>query len=215
MFIRKLVVLAAVAAFGVLAVASSASAATTVLRTDPGNVRVPAGATVTGTSEGAATFSITGLGTFTCHSAFSLTASVTEGNPSVDGTLASLALTSCSDTIPVIDYDTCSAVSPFPTVTVAATSTAGGTVTLGNTQTFCHAVGTGTPGSGCYWLMTSPTGSFTNLNSTLAFVNVAVDHKVPTGATNDLGASCGTTLTFTARYSGVHTSVGALTLATS
>jgi hypothetical protein len=215
MFIRKLVLLAAIAAFGVLAVDATASAATTVLRTDPGNALVPAGTTVTGTSEGAATLQIPSLGTLTCHAGFSLTASVTEGNPSVDGTLGSLAFTSCSDTIPLIDVDTCSAISPFPTVTVAATSTTGGSVTLGNTQTFCHVVGTGTPGSGCYYLGTSPTGSFTNLNSTLAFVNVAVDHKVPTGATNDLGASCGTTGTFTARFSGVHTSAGALTLATS
>lgn len=208
MLVRRLTVLAVPCVLGLLVIASPASAATTVLRGDPGNVPLPPGTTVTGTSEGPVTLTFPGVGELSCHANFAAVFVTTHGNPSIDGVLESLTFSPCTDTIPIIAIDDCAMHQHQSTVVAAAQSSSGGAVTFNDVTMFCHVAGSGNPGAGCYWKFTDPVGSFNNTRSTLTFPSVTVDHVVPTGTTNDLESACPDQGNLSMRFNDVHTSAG-------
>lgn len=205
---RRLLVLAATCVVGLLFIASSASAATTVLRGDPGNQPLPPGTTITGTIEGNATFTFSTGADLSCHGNFAAVFVTTHGNPTIDGFLESLTFSPCTDTIPILTIDDCALHQHLPTVVAAAQSATGAAVTFSDVTLFCHNAGSGSPGTGCYWQLTDPVGSFNNTKSTLTFPNVTFDHRVPTGTTNDLESACPDHGNMSMRFGDVHTSTG-------
>lgn len=205
---------AAAAAFAILLLGAASAPATTVVRTHPGNQIVPAGATLTGGDNGGRAIAVlTSLGTISCGAYSDGTLAQPDGNPAVTGTLNSFILAPCSDSFPVINITSCTAVPPFPHITVTATGT-GGTNTLTNLYKRCTIAGS--PTSACYYYAATATALFTNVNATLTYANVAMQHTVPPGGTGDLGALCGTTGSFSADFPDIHTTGGrTLTVTTS
>jgi hypothetical protein len=186
MLFKKIALLAIVSACVCLgaATANAASFLTDETATAPSSI--------TSTSSDPVTLTFAGLGTITC-TRMTFSADVgAGGGTTIAGTLTAFGFDGCTDTIPVINYSTCSLHGPMPTVTLTATGASGGTVTLSPTFVFCPISGSS---SGCYFQLPDATGTFTNTTHALAFTNVAMTHSVPTGTTNDLGSLCGSGVT--------------------
>ena len=215
MLSRTMALAVATLAIGLTGLTSAS--ATTVVRTDPGNLLAPAGTIITGGTQttatasptmtggpftgGTAFLSLPATGTITCGGFAQGVLTTTDGNPSVRGTLTTFALTPCHDTIPVINVTGCTAVPPLPEITVTATAT-GGTNTLTNLFKRCTLAGSP---AACYYRAATATAVFTNANATLTYSNVSVQHTAPAGTTDDLGALCGSTGTFSADFPDIHT----------
>jgi hypothetical protein len=211
--LTKLVILAAIAGLALLSSAPVASA--TAIRTDPGNGVLTSGSLVTTTSEGLSTFT-SSIGTITCGDAF-VTGHVgtNPATPTVTGSITIGTGVGCVDTVPFIDFDDCQEASPFPIVKATANATGGGHITLNNMFLRCHIVGSGSPGSACYFKAITATGAFANANSTLSFTSVPVLHSVPPTNTGDQGALCPNG-SLTTNFANVHAANGnRITLTTS
>jgi hypothetical protein len=169
MVIRKLASLAVIAALGLLAGSTSASAHT-ALRTDPGNLPLSGSTTITNTTSDHWTLS-TQAGTVTCQQAsFDIDAHTHTGNPSIAGTLTELTFQSCTDTILSVNILSCHLhLSTLPTVTITS-GPGGGTVVFGHLILRCV---TTTPGRACYYTSLTAAGSYNNATSSLHFANVA------------------------------------------
>lgn len=191
MSIRKLTLLTAVAAVGLMGLATTSASASTALRTDPGGSLLTGSTTITNTASDTSTRVFSGLGTIHCAQTFADIDVHGRTSPtSITGTLTGLTFTSCTDTLPVIQYTSCalSPTSPFPVVHITATNDQGGTVQITDETIRCSIQGAGT--SFCYYTMTSSSniGAFVNAPSTLTFSGVVLHHVTGSG---DLGAICG------------------------
>jgi hypothetical protein len=189
MIIRKMVLLAAMAALGLFAIgAASASASTTLL--NAAGTQLASGSTIDNGGSDPAVLTLPGLGVVTCNNtAFTATVGAS-GGATITGSLSSLTFTTCSDTIPVINISSCHLSGSSPSILITATGDVNGTVALTDPTVFCAVSGST---SGCYY--TAATASGTATNSTLAYSNVAVSHTTGTG---DLGSLCGSSATFSA-----------------
>jgi hypothetical protein len=192
MSIRKLTLLVATAAMGLLAVGFGSASATT-LRADPGNTAFPAGnVTITNTSSSTATLT-TALGNLTCESTRFHADVNQNGAATLTGRLTALTFTQCTDTIPVLTITSCHLHTP-PVPTISITSTGGGTtgsVVLGDVVVRCAFAGTP---NACYFTAATANGVATNATSTIQYNNVAAVGVSPTSDT--LGALCPSTGTF-------------------
>jgi hypothetical protein len=190
MSIRKLAMLTAVAALGLLALGSSSASATTALRTDPGGALLSGSTTITNTSSGNAVLNLPGLGTVTCtNTKFDADANSNSSATTIAGTLTSLTFSTCSDTIPIITVTHCELDPDRAKPSVSISSTAiGGNVTINDAGVRCF---TPTLNGFCYYTGTtaSAVGIGNNAASTLTYTNVQVDRYA--GATSDLGSTCG------------------------
>ena len=183
MSIRKLVLLAAISALGLMSIGVATSSATSFLREGPSAALMANGATITNGGSDPAVLNLTGFGAITCGTtAFSATIH-TNGLAVITGTLNSLSFTSCTDTIPVLTITSCGSVAPLPTITLTGTSSSTGQVALHDTKVFCHVAGSTT---GCYYTAALAAGNTTG--STLFYSNVGVTHATGSG---DLGSLCG------------------------
>jgi hypothetical protein len=139
MSIRKLAVLAAIAAFGVLALGAGPASATTVLRLDPGNTVWSGVTKITNTTSDTAVLS-TSLGAVTCAST-KFTADLTSHHSatSITGHLTTLTFSSCTDHIAAVNIQECGlhAGSPLPTVHITATSATANTIVVNNAVVRC------------------------------------------------------------------------------
>jgi hypothetical protein len=197
MFIRKLVLLAAISALGLMSIGVATSSASTFLR--EGGGLVPNGATITNGASHPAVLTVAGLGAVTCNSTVFNATVGASGGATISGTLNSLSFTSCSDTIPVIDITSCTSTGSAA-ATLTGTGTTTGTISLNDTKVFCHVTG-GT--SGCYYTAGAASGN--GFGNTLSFNNIAVAHTTGTG---DLGSLCGTGATFSVTLTDLKTSAG-------
>jgi hypothetical protein len=191
MAIRKLALLASSCVFGLVgAGAGSASAATYVHGgTTSGNL-LPAASTILNRSSDTATLTLNGTGELSCTVTTGFATVGASGGATVSATGNSLTFTSCTDTIPVINIQSCHlAATTLPTAVVTATSHNGGTVVFSNTFVRCVAAGST---SGCYYKATTASGTASNTGATLSYASVGVTHTAPAGATDDLGVACGT-----------------------
>jgi hypothetical protein len=200
MSIRKLVVLASLAAVGLLSLGSGAASASVALRIDPGNQLLGAPFTITNTSSGPSVFTLQGLGTFTCNQTTSETRlHANSGASSITGTLNALTLTSCVDTLPVMTIPSCTLDPTAAVPTVHITSDppiagVNGQLNITDLRIRCNIAGSST--SFCYFTYTSATaiGNVVNATSTITFPGVVVHHVTGTG---DLGGVCGSQANFT------------------
>jgi hypothetical protein len=202
MLARKLVVVASVLS-GVLVLAS-ASSATTVVRTDPGNALLSAGSTITGGNNGGTATFTSAAGSVSCGAFADGVLAAPDGNPSVTGTLTTFTLAPCVDTILAINILSCNAIAPFPAISVTAVA-GGGTNTLTDLTKRCA---TSVPGKACYFTAATATASFTNANATLRYSGVNVV-AITTGFTDAIvPANCGTSGTLSADFPDIHTTGG-------
>ena len=182
-------------ALGVLAIAlacgaGAASASTYLHRgTTTGNV-LAAGTPVMPRAGGPATLVLLSVGTIGCTASTGIVTVGPSGGATVAAVGDSLSFSGCTDTIPIIDFSSCTLAGPAPTATVTATGATGGTVVFVGTYAFCKVTGAPT---GCYYGAIGATGTASNTGATLAYNNVSVTHEVPPGATGDLGGLCGNT----------------------
>lgn len=197
MFIRKLAVMTAVAAFGLLAMASYASA-TIHIRTDPGGSFLSGSTTITNTTSERSTLAGS-AGNISCDVVkFDADLNANTAASSITGTLTQLTFTTCTDTVPIINFASChlDTTAGFPSVHITAAA-GGGSVQITDPLVRCLLVGGG--GASCYFTGTSASaiGTFANLASTLDYTSVAVDRGTGAG---DLGAACGEGGTFNAKF---------------
>jgi hypothetical protein len=137
-----------------------------------------------------ATVSLSGLGHINCSSSSFHADIGASGGFSVTGKLTALTFTSCTDSVPTIEFTGCHLHNGgVPTVHIAAAggSPGGGTVVLNNTLMRCGVAGST---QGCYYHSVSATGTWSNVNSSLRFSGVSLSHSAM-GTTDDLGAVCG------------------------
>jgi hypothetical protein len=173
MLFRKLAPLMAVAALALLVIGASSASASTALRVDPGGGLKGAGSTLTNTTSAPWVWSITGLGTWTCNQAtLNAHPSSSSSATTIGGTVNSLTLTTCTDTIPIITFPSCtlSPSSPLPSITINANNDIGGTWTINDMTVRCNVAGSAT--SFCYYTMAAAVGSGNNTASTLTYSNV-------------------------------------------
>jgi hypothetical protein len=210
MFVRKLALLAAISALGLLAIGSASASATSV-RADPSGTALTAGTSITNGGSDPATLALSGFGEINCTSTtFSATVGAS-GGASVTGTLDALTFTSCTDTLPVITISSCHlANAGVPTVHITAIA-GGGTVVLNNTFVRCILAGST---SACYYQASTASGTAQNANSALSYTGVAVTHSAPAGRTDDLGGVCGNSGSFNATLTDVRAPTGTITITT-
>ena len=196
MFIRRLAMLTAAAAIGLLALGSASASATTALRTDPGGALLSGSTTITNTSSNNATLAISGLGELNCsQTKFDADVTANSSGTTIAGTLTALTFTNCTDTIPLIDVTECS-LDPdraLPGVSISSTAV-GGNVTINDAGVRCFVPSLN---GFCYYTGTtaSAVGIGNNAASTLTYTNVQVDQY--TGATSSIGFGlCGTSGNF-------------------
>jgi hypothetical protein len=98
---------------------------------------------------------------------------------SITGRVTSLTFTSCTDTVSLIDYISCSlhGGSGLPTVRLTGGSASSGSVSLANVVVRCALVGGGA--NACY-LKLDGAGSFGNATSSLTFSSLPVASVAPT-----------------------------------
>lgn len=180
MSVRHVTVLAALLAL-IAATASSASA--TALRTDPFGATVPAGGNVmSGVGD---TVFITGIGIGGCgQSSLSMTVGAS-GGTLITATLTNMTFIGCG-------------CQKAPTVTVP--------MTIATTDVVLHKLYLqcvlNAGADVCYYLTVAATGTVENrvLGAALRFVSpVNFTHSVPPGVTDDAGAVCGTTGSWSTR----------------
>jgi hypothetical protein len=214
MLIRKLATLAAAGALGLLAL-GSASASATSLRTDPGNVPLSGQQTLRAASSGSAVLNGP-AGTWTCgRTLIDIDVNATTA-ATITGRLTALTFTSCTDTIPLLDFRDCTLHVPsIPTVSITAAA-GGGTVVLTDPVYRCTTSNAST-GPACYFTLASAAGSFNNAASTITFTNIGVVGVTPT--TDAIApANCGGTpsqLSFQLRHILQGTSTNTVTVTTS
>jgi hypothetical protein len=176
-----------------LTAATSASAAT-FLRLDPFGTTLPAGSTLTNGVSDSLFISISGAAV-NCTFGASVRLTVgASGGTLVTGTLTSLTFPGCCQK------------APGTTVPVTLSTT---DVVLHNLYLKC-AVNAGV--DTCYYRTPAATGSVDNfLGASLRFNSgVSFTHTAPPGATDDAGASCGTTGNWATRgFTQLTTTVGA------
>jgi hypothetical protein len=208
---HKLLLATVLCAMSALSLAPGAAA--TAIRVDPGASLLASGSTVTG--KGRSTI-VASVGTGTCDASFDYDVGTNPATPTVAMTLTGFTLSGCRDTIPFIDFDDCSAVAPFPAVTATALA-GGGTLTLTNTFVRCHVLGSGTPGTACYFKAQTASGAFANATSTLTYTSVATVHTVPPTNSGDQGALCASfAFTLSMDFTNVHAANGSrVTMTTS
>jgi hypothetical protein len=199
MSIRKMALLAAISALGLLAIGSASASATTI-RLDPLNTIAPAGSQIMNGGSGSATLTTDLVGNPKIHcanTAFSADIGAS-GATNVTGKLTTLTFTSCTDNLPVINISSCHLHnSGIPTLSIMAGTGGASTTALNDPLVYCGVVAST---SGCYYTAAQANGTGSNTGSTLNFPNVAVTHTAA-GTTNDLGALCGGFATFTVALS--------------
>ncbi len=194
MFIRKLALLAALAALGLLAVGAASSSAASYLHDNvTSGSLLASGTTIMPRSSDPAVLTLPGFGTVTC-TANSFDATVgASGGATISGTLHSLTFNTCTDTIPIITISSCHLVNGTPSLTITATSHSGGTININDITVKCNAGGN----NGCYYTAATAVGNANNTGATLAYTNVNVTHTTGSG---DLGALCGNSATFSTTF---------------
>lgn len=177
---------------GVLLIVAAPAPATTLL-TDPGGL-IPLPGLLRNASADRATMTITGVGTVSCTStdfAVSFLANTAPTGSSVVGTLERQTLSSCTDTIPLIDFVSCARVATVTSnVLVRAVISGPGTVIPVLSYLRCGISGSSI---GCYYSVGVGLGHVTNTPSTVNFPGTPLFKAAPAGTTDDLGAPCGTT----------------------
>ena len=194
MFIRKLALLSALAALGLLAVGAASSSAASYLHdnTTTGSL-LASGTTIMPRSSDPAVLTLPGFGVVTCtNNTFDATVGAS-GGATITGTLHSLTFNTCTDTIPIITISSCHLASGTPSLTITATSHAGGTININDITVFCNAGG----GNGCYYTAATAVGNANNTGAALSYSNVGVTHTTGSG---DLGALCGNTASFSTTF---------------
>ena len=194
MFIRKLTLLSALAALGLLVVGAASSSAASYLHDNAttGSL-LPAGTTITPRSSDPATWVFPGFGTVTCtNNTFDATVGAS-GGATITGTLHSLTLSSCTDTIPVLTISSCHLVNGGVSLTITAHSHAGGTFSSNGITVFCSVNGA----NGCYYTAATVLGGAANTGARLTYSNVSFVHSTGSG---DLGALCGNSASFSTTF---------------
>jgi hypothetical protein len=182
MSIRKLALVVATAALGLLSVGIGSASATT-LNTDPGNIPFATGnVTVKNTSSGVATLT-TGLGTITCNTTHFESTINNNHAATLPGTLNRLTFTSCSDTVPLLTVSSCHQHRTSP---LAVSTTL---VTLTDVTVRCNLAGIA---QGCYFTAATAAGVVNNPASTLSYTNVNASSVNPTGDAFGFCPSSGT-----------------------
>jgi hypothetical protein len=196
MSIRKLAVLAAVAAFSLLALGSTTASATTALRTDPGNLLLTGATTLKNTTSSAAVLG-TQAGTVTCtRTDFDADVTSNSNAGSITGSLTQLTFTTCTDTILAVNISSCHlhrVGGAIPPVTISANGT-GGNIALSDVTVRC----TTSPTQGCYYTAATANGTGVNATNIIHFPSVPVTAvgNPPGTADGVSAANCGTTGTF-------------------
>ena len=188
MSIRKLALLVATAALGLLAV-GFASASATTLNGDPGNTPLATGnVTITNTSSGTSTLT-TSLGNLSCtNTRFEATINNNHA-ATLTGSLNQLTFTSCTDTIPFLTITSCHQHGATPGVRITATTT-GGSVNLTDVGVRCIF----SSGGACYFTAATANGVANNSASTISYTNVQAAGI--TGTADNLGSLCPSSGTF-------------------
>jgi hypothetical protein len=188
MSIRKLALVVATAAVGLLSVGIGSASATT-LRTDPGNVPFATGnVTLKNTTSGTATLT-TAIGSLSCTTTHFQATVNNNHAATLTGTLSTLTFTSCTDTIPILTITSCHLHGPTPGVAVTA-SGSGGSVNLTDVGVRCAF----TSGGACYFTAATASGVANNAASTLSYPSVNAVHT--TATPDDLGFLCPSSGTF-------------------
>jgi hypothetical protein len=192
MLIRKLAGRMAIAALGLLALGSASASASTHLRLDPGNMPFAGSTTVTNTTSGPMVWT-TGVGNLSCSaSRFDADVNAHTSATTIGGSLTGLTFTSCTDSIPLLNFTGCHRHgATLPTVTINGSA---GTVAITDLIVRCTFQGST---SACYLTAASAAGTYNNAASTLTYVNVPV--AVITTPTTDAIApgACGTSGSWT------------------
>jgi hypothetical protein len=189
MFIRKLAVLAAIAAFGLLALGSISASASTALRTDPGNALLTGSTTITNTSSSPALLTLD-IGSVTCsNTRFDADVTRNSSATSITGTLTALTFTTCTDTVPFVQVTSCHRTgATFPAIHITAGDT-GGQVQIVDATVVCNVAS----GGACYYTAATANGNASNATSTLSYTGIGVTHVTGAG---DLGFLCGNGASF-------------------
>jgi hypothetical protein len=201
--LRKMAMLAAVAACALATGAASASAATYVHGgTTTGNL-LPSGTGIgSGLRSGTNAVLTTSIGTVTCRAAnFAGATTSASGGATVTGRLstssAGLAFSTCSDTIPFIDVTSCGQTSGASAGIVAtASGSAGGSINLTNVSVTCNLNTGGT----CLFTASTANGTYANSDNSATYTSVPV-----TGS----GTFCPSSGTFSAAFAPVTVTSGA------
>jgi hypothetical protein len=194
MVIRKLALLSALAALGLLAIGAASSSAASYLHDNvTSGSLLASGTTVMPRSSDPAVLTLPGFGTVTCtNNTFDATVGVS-GGATIGGTLDSLTFNTCTDTIPIITISSCHLVNGTPSLTITATSHNGGTIAINDITVKCNAGGN----NGCYYTAPVASGAANNTGASLTYTNVNVTHTTGSG---DLGAVCGNSATFSTTF---------------
>jgi hypothetical protein len=199
MRIQRLILLLSCAIAMLALGAGPAAATTTTVRVDPSNASLGAGSIVTwGSTTYPATLLVATTGNVRCTKAGM---SVTLGSKDVPyqtATLTSFTLENCTDTLPFIDFASCSLAMPFaPTVHLQANGSTGGSV---STTPTIKCTLTGPSGVGCYYHFTSMPGTFTNSDGTLSYSGANFSYGSIFGPSDGVvEAECGSSGTFSAK----------------
>lgn len=209
MFIRRLALPATIAVSGMMLLGAASAQATTAIRTDPGGALLNVATTIRNTTSSPAVYT-TSSGTVTCtQSTLTGRATTNTSATSITGT-GQVTTTACTDTIPVISFQSCQGYGAFPTLSATATPT-GGIFRIGDAIARCAVSGSS---SACYFTSAATTAVGNNAASTISVSGVNVVSV--TAASDSLGALCGSSGTFSVTLNhGVNQANQTLTLTTS
>jgi hypothetical protein len=189
MSIRKLALVVATAAVGLLAVGFGSASATT-LATDPGSVPFPTSTvSITNTTSGTSLLT-TSLGNLTCTNTKFVATVNNNHATTLTGTLGQLTFSSCTDTIPVLTISSCAMHGASPTVHIMSTSPTTGSVNLTDVGVRCAF----TSGGACYFTAGVANGVANNTTSTISYTSVGAVGI--TGTSDNLGILCPSSGTF-------------------
>jgi hypothetical protein len=210
MMLRRFARPAVIAISGLMALGAVSAQATTAIRTDPGGALLSGTTTLKNTTSTPAVLVMTGLGTISCAQ------TTVVGNAKTNTSATTITGTGqgtyaqCTDTIPVINIESCRGHGTFPTIRATATAT-GGFITTGDAIARCAV--SGSPTSACYYTAGSSTGIANNAASSITYTNVPV---VTVATSGSLGALCGASGSFNVTLThGVNQSNQTLTITTS
>jgi hypothetical protein len=210
MLIRNFALPAVIVASGLMALGAVSAQATTAIRTDPGGALLSGTTTLKNTSSTPAILVMTGIGTVSCAQTTVVGNAKTNTSATTITGTGQGTYTSCTDTFPVIDIESCRGHGTFPSITITSTAT-GGLIRSGDAMSRCAVTGTST--GACYYTAATATGVANNAASTITYANVPVTSVTTSGS---LGALCGSTGSYSSKLThGVNQSNQTLTITTS